>query len=67
MRPSSLSRALGRGQNWVLGPVSSTGTQSRNVPFRKDTVESVVRTTVAVVNSHLSVPTPLEMVIGDES
>ena len=60
-------RALGRGQSQVLDLASSVGTQGRNVPFREDIVESVIRTSVSVANDHPLVPPPLEMVNGNES
>ena len=67
MGPPSLLGALERCQNWILGPVSSAGTQSRNVPFSEDIVESVIRTTVAVANNCPSMLPPLETVNGNES
>ena len=67
MRPPSLLRALERGQSQISAPTSSTVTQSGNVPFREDIVESVIRTTVVVSNSHPSILSPLEMVSGEES
>ena len=57
-----LSRAPGRGWNWIPVPVSSIGSQGRNVPFRGDMVESAIRTAVLVANGHPSVPPPLETV-----
>ena len=67
MRPPSLLRDLKRAQNWIQGPASSAGAQSGNVTFREDIVESVIRTTAVVTNSHPSIPPPLETVDGDES
>ena len=63
--PFSLLRALERGQNWILGPASSAGAQSRNVPFIEDIVKLVARTNVAVINSHPSIPPPLEIVMSN--
>ena len=51
MGPPSLSRALRRDQNWVPDPISSADAQGRNVPFREDIVEPVIRTTVSVAHS----------------
>ena len=48
-------------------PVSFVGAYGRNVPLREGIVESVIRTTVSVANGHHSVPSPLEIVNGDES
>ena len=45
-----------------MEPASSIGSQGRNVPFREDIVESAIRPTVLVANSHTSVPSHLEMV-----
>ena len=67
MGPLPLSRASGRGQNWVPDPASSTGAQGRNFPFREDRVESAIRTTVSVANGCPLVPPLLDMVDNDES
>ena len=48
-------------------PISSVGTHGRNFPFRKDIVESVIKTTVSVVNGHPLVLLPLEMFDGGVS
>ena len=47
-------------------PVSSICCQGKNIPFREDIVESAIRATVLVANSHPSVPHPLELVNVDE-
>ena len=65
MGPSCLSRAPGRGGNWIQEPASSVGSQGRNIPF-KDIVRSAIRTTVLVANGHPSVLPPLEMVDVNE-
>ena len=52
MGPPPPSRAPGRGGKWVLDYASSTGTQGRNVLFREDIVEVVIRTTVSVADFH---------------
>ena len=62
-----LWRTLGRGWSQVPDPASSAGNQDRNVPFREDIVESVIRTTVSVANGHPLVPPPFEMANGNES
>ena len=62
-----LLRAPGIGQNWILEPTSSIGSQCRNIPFREDIVESAVRTTVSVPDSHPSEPSPLQTVNVDAS
>ena len=62
MGPPPLLRAPGRGQNQMPEPASSTGSQGRNICFREAIVESVIRTTVLVANSHPLVLPPLEMV-----
>ena len=61
MGPASLPRALGRGPNQILEPCSSISFQGRNVPFREDVIESAVRTTVLVANSHPAVLPTLEL------
>ena len=64
--PPSLRRALGGGQNQILAPASSFGSQGRNIPFREDIVEPAVRTTVSVANNHPWVPPPLETAGSNE-
>ena len=66
MGPPPLLRALERDQNWVPDPASSAGPQGRNVPFREDMVESVIRTIVSVANNHPSMLPSLETVDGNE-
>ena len=64
--PPSLSRAPGRGKNWTPEPASSTCSQGRNIPFRKDIIELAIRTTVSVAHSHPLVLTALKTVNVNE-
>ena len=66
MRPPSVFRGLGIGQNQILSPAFSAGAQSRNVLFKEEIVKSVTRTTVVVTNCSSFDTTPFEMFDVDE-
>ena len=51
----------GVGKIKILDPASSAGYQGRKLIFRKDILESAIRSTVSVANGYPSVLSPLGM------